>query len=251
MGYEWQPPAVPGATVAPPAWPQQWGVVPPRKTNTLSIVSLVAGCAQFTFPFVATVVAIVTGHLARSQVKRTGEDGAGMALAGLILGYLGVGLFVLLVGGLLVLGFGFSGDVAQHNARQYAQQFGREIVREAEVNGTSPRDASLLVRAYASERDCCQEVNVRLADGTFFEDATNDDWERVGWRIDSQNTVFGTKHACLTVPESVTDPIVVTDGPCAAAGGTAARPAGRPNGQAPSSSSIASRARTARGIASS
>lgn len=33
-------------------------------------------------------LAIVFGHIALSQIKRTGEGGGGLAIAGLILGYL-------------------------------------------------------------------------------------------------------------------------------------------------------------------
>lgn len=39
--------------------------------------------------------AVITGHIALSQIKRTGETGRGMALAGLIIGYVGVGVFLL------------------------------------------------------------------------------------------------------------------------------------------------------------
>jgi hypothetical protein len=35
--------------------------------------------------------------MARSQIRRTGEQGAGMALAGLIMGWIGVGFTVLVV----------------------------------------------------------------------------------------------------------------------------------------------------------
>jgi hypothetical protein len=47
----------------------------------------------------ATIPAIVFGHLARHQIKRTGEQGAGLALAGLILGWAAVVLAVLLIVG--------------------------------------------------------------------------------------------------------------------------------------------------------
>src|SRR6266851_5686075 len=43
------------------------------------------------------LVAIITGHVARSQIKRTGEAGEGLALAGLIAGYVSIGLFFLVV----------------------------------------------------------------------------------------------------------------------------------------------------------
>jgi hypothetical protein len=89
-------------------------VAPP--TNQLAIVSLVAGIASYVMlPVIGAVVAVITGHMARSQIKRTGESGNGLAVAGLILGYvhLALGLIVLLV--FVVVFFGILGLVAtQH-----------------------------------------------------------------------------------------------------------------------------------------
>jgi hypothetical protein len=45
----------------------------------------------------ATIPAIVCGHMARSQIKRTAEQGAGLALAGLLLGWAAVILVILLI----------------------------------------------------------------------------------------------------------------------------------------------------------
>jgi cobyrinic acid a,c-diamide synthase len=60
-----------------------------RRINALAIVSLVSGVASFALGFivVGAVVAIVTGHVARRQIKRSAERGAPLALIGLILGY--------------------------------------------------------------------------------------------------------------------------------------------------------------------
>ena len=52
-------------------------VTPPARTNGLAIASLACGLAQFGFGPLATIPAIVLGHMARSQIKRTGEQGAG------------------------------------------------------------------------------------------------------------------------------------------------------------------------------
>jgi len=57
------------------------------KTNALAIASLACGLAQFAVGPLASIPAIVCGHVARSQIKRTREQGAGLALAGLILGW--------------------------------------------------------------------------------------------------------------------------------------------------------------------
>ena len=62
-------------------------VTPVAKTNGLAIASLACGLAQFAFGPLATIPAIVLGHMARSQIRRTGEQGAGLALAGLVLGW--------------------------------------------------------------------------------------------------------------------------------------------------------------------
>ena len=56
-------------------------VAPVPRTNGLAVASLACGVAQFAFGPLATIPAIVCGHLARSQIKRTGEQGAGLALA--------------------------------------------------------------------------------------------------------------------------------------------------------------------------
>ena len=44
--------------------------------------------------FLGGIVAVITGHIARSQIKRTGEAGSSLALAGLIAGYVAIGLFL-------------------------------------------------------------------------------------------------------------------------------------------------------------
>ncbi|QLL10419.1 DUF4190 domain-containing protein [Mycobacterium vicinigordonae] len=49
-------------------------------TNGLAVTALILA-------FVAAPLAIPFGHIARSQIRRTGEQGSGMALAGLIIGY--------------------------------------------------------------------------------------------------------------------------------------------------------------------
>ncbi|HEX9625283.1 MAG TPA: DUF4190 domain-containing protein, partial [Streptosporangiaceae bacterium] len=55
------------------------------------------------FWFLAAIPAVVLGHMARRQIRQTGEDGAGMALAGLVLGWIGIVATVLLVVGAVAL----------------------------------------------------------------------------------------------------------------------------------------------------
>ena len=75
-------PAAP-AYSAPAAPAPAYGAPASSKTNVLAIVSLVSA-------FLISLVAIITGHIALSQIKKTGEQGRGLAIAGLIIGYVGL-----------------------------------------------------------------------------------------------------------------------------------------------------------------
>ncbi len=43
------------------------------------------------------LIAVITGHVARSQIKRSGEAGGNLALVGLIVGYVAIGLTFLFI----------------------------------------------------------------------------------------------------------------------------------------------------------
>lgn len=74
------------------------------RTNTLAIVSLVAGIGSFfahivpgVGGFTVAVIAVVTGYLARRQIRETGEQGMGMATAGMIIGIVHLAILLLIV----------------------------------------------------------------------------------------------------------------------------------------------------------
>lgn len=87
---------------------------PVRATSTLAVVSLVFGILGWSLlPAIGSVVAVITGHLARSEIRNAqgGMEGDGMAVAGLVLGYamlalsiVGIALGLLFFGGLIWLG---------------------------------------------------------------------------------------------------------------------------------------------------
>ena len=83
---------LPAATTGAPA---------ATKTNDLAVASFACGLAQFIFGPLAGIPAIVLGHMARAQIRRTGEQGDGLALTGLILGWalviLGIAIVVVAV----------------------------------------------------------------------------------------------------------------------------------------------------------
>jgi len=74
-----------------------------RRINTLSVVCLVTALIA---PFghvtglgglALILTSIVTGHMARAEIRRTGEDGAILALIGLIISYVHVAISALIV----------------------------------------------------------------------------------------------------------------------------------------------------------
>jgi Domain of unknown function (DUF1707)/Domain of unknown function (DUF4190) len=86
-------------------------VAPVAKANGLAVASLLFGFAQFLVGPVATVPAIVLGHMARNQIKQTGEQGAGLALAGLVLGWGAVALGIILMFAVMIVAAGTHGAV--------------------------------------------------------------------------------------------------------------------------------------------
>ncbi|TWX38679.1 DUF4190 domain-containing protein [Frigoribacterium sp. ACAM 257] len=79
---------------APPAPNGGYGA--PAQRNSLALVALILGIAGF-FTGIASIGAIVVGHISLSQIKKTGEEGRSMALWGLILGYVAVALFIIAI----------------------------------------------------------------------------------------------------------------------------------------------------------
>ncbi|MQY05336.1 DUF4190 domain-containing protein [Actinomadura macrotermitis] len=71
------------------------GVPTPVSNNGMATASMIIGIINvvltlFTCGFfgVLGVLGIIFGHIAQSQIKRTGEGGSGMAMAGLVMGYI-------------------------------------------------------------------------------------------------------------------------------------------------------------------
>ena len=68
-----------------------------RQTSQLAVASLVSGILGWTLvPLIGTLVAIITGHMARSEIRRrNGQlDGDGLAVAGLVLGWVSAALWI-------------------------------------------------------------------------------------------------------------------------------------------------------------
>lgn len=89
--------------------------MPTRTTSPLAIVSLVTGLLSWVvLPLIGALVAIVCGHMARSEIRRDPDhlEGDGLALAGLILGWVNLTLMVLTVLAILVFFGGLAAFLA-------------------------------------------------------------------------------------------------------------------------------------------
>jgi dihydroorotate dehydrogenase len=70
----------------------------PLQTSTLAIVSLIAGLLGFAgFPIIASIIAIITGALARQETRARPPraTGDGMATAGIIMGIIQIALVII------------------------------------------------------------------------------------------------------------------------------------------------------------
>jgi Domain of unknown function (DUF4190)/Domain of unknown function (DUF1707) len=90
--------AFPGYPVAPPPV-RPAAPFREQRTNALAISSLVCG---FLFP-PGSILAVIFGHTALAQIRRTGERGTGLAVAGLVLGWAGVFLMAIFFVGFVAL----------------------------------------------------------------------------------------------------------------------------------------------------
>jgi hypothetical protein len=77
--------------------------LPATATNDLAKASLVLGLLSF-LTGITAVFAVILGHVALSQIGRTGQRGRGMAITGLVIGYVAIALFAIVVG--IAAGFG-------------------------------------------------------------------------------------------------------------------------------------------------
>lgn len=74
--------------------PYGYGPPPPRGNNGMAIAALILGIAGLFLCGITSIVGVVLGHVSLGQIKRTGEEGRGMAVAGLVLSYFGIACWV-------------------------------------------------------------------------------------------------------------------------------------------------------------
>ena len=97
---------------SPPIPPDPQGPVTPQEGNGQAIASMVLGILSFVFcgPFFS-VPAVILGHMCLGKVRNgvMSQDARGFAMAGTILGWINLGLFILGAGIMLLFAFFASG----------------------------------------------------------------------------------------------------------------------------------------------
>lgn len=84
-------------------------------TSPWSIVSLISGITNFIgFPFWGAIVALITGYVAKSEIRKNHGrvGGERLANAGLILGWIGIGLGFLTLCFVILMFLGVVGGIA-------------------------------------------------------------------------------------------------------------------------------------------
>ena len=104
---QWSTPNQPPSA---PQWvqPAVYSASVPMPNSTAAVVSLIFGILSwFALPVIGAIVAVVAGHRARAEIRRSNGalGGGGMATAGLVLGYLHFALLGLAICAIIGIGF--------------------------------------------------------------------------------------------------------------------------------------------------
>jgi hypothetical protein len=117
-----------------PAGYQQAGYAPPpppqaQGTNTMAILALI-------FAFVFSPLGVIFGFVGRSQIKRTGQKGKGLATAGIVLGLLFIVISIVAAIFIVVLAKNIATTVSKD---QVEQQISMQVAAQL---GTTPESVT-------------------------------------------------------------------------------------------------------------
>jgi Domain of unknown function (DUF4190) len=88
------PPAYPAGPYPAPYPPLGYGhPYVQRATNGMAIASMVLGILWLYW--IGSILALIFGFVARRQIKQRNESGDGMAIAGIVLGFVGIGTLLI------------------------------------------------------------------------------------------------------------------------------------------------------------
>ena len=127
-------------------YPTQYGqqMPPVQRTNGLAVAALVAGILGLTIFFgIGSILALVFGYVARGQIKRShgAEGGSGMAMTGIVLGWIGTVLVIIFVVALFAGAIALFGFV-QSDSFGDAVDEGVGFIAEGSLDEISEEDAA-------------------------------------------------------------------------------------------------------------
>jgi Domain of unknown function (DUF4190) len=73
----------------------QMQMVKQTTTNGLAIAAMVLGIVWVYW--VGSILALIFGYIARRQIKQRGQNGDGMAIAGIVLGWVGIASLIVII----------------------------------------------------------------------------------------------------------------------------------------------------------
>jgi hypothetical protein len=123
-GWKDQPPYS-----GPPGYPPPYGFVPIQRNppiNGMAIAALVVACTgvlglcPYGLGGWIGAIGAVLGHVARRQIRERGERGDGLALAGIIVGWIATGLFVL-AGAVIAIAIWFAATNSESDTASFIQ----------------------------------------------------------------------------------------------------------------------------------
>jgi len=112
------------------------------KLNSLAVVSLATAVTGF-----GAVAGVITGHVALAQIKKTGEAGRPAALAGVVIGYVFLGLGVAMaIGGAFLRGRGYEmGGFRPDQHGMMGGQFGDHMGNGGQMQWTPNQGGTIQV----------------------------------------------------------------------------------------------------------
>ena len=141
-----------------------------KKTVGQSIASLVLGILSFLiFGILTAIPAVICGHIAKSKINSDPENlkGEGQALAGLIMGYISIGISLLMIPMLVAIAvpsFVKARDLSMEKACQNNQRIiesakDQFAMQENMIDGNTVTEADVVpfIRCEFSEIQCLKE----------------------------------------------------------------------------------------------
>ncbi|HEX8198958.1 MAG TPA: acyl carrier protein [Isosphaeraceae bacterium] len=138
----------------PSSGPPPYGAYP-APTSNLAVISLITGILSwFVLPVVGALAAVITGHMARAEIRaRRGQlAGDGFAVVGLVLGYLHLVVLVVILLVVLAVFGAFATWIIRSSPRVATPPPPKAVVAQPAPARTAPEDVAARVIEIVSQQ---------------------------------------------------------------------------------------------------